>query len=199
MSKQNFEKAKEYALHRLENELSPGLYYHGLVHTRDDIVPAVERFAKGEGVHGEEFDLLLTAAWFHDLGFIEVRSGHEAVGARLASEILPGFGYDETQIQLIQGMIMATAIPQSPHSLLEQILADADLDVLGRDDFMVRNTNLRRELAFFGQEFSDLQWFSSQLKFVEAHIYFTSSARALRDEGQAKNIIELKQRLVDIQ
>ena len=28
-------------------------------------------------------------------------------------------------------MIMATRLPQSPHGLLQEILADADLDVLG--------------------------------------------------------------------
>ena len=53
---------------------------------------------------------------------------------------------------------------------------------------MLRNGNLRRELAFFGQEFTDIQWFSEQSKFVEVHTYFTASARALRNAGQAKNV-----------
>jgi CRP-like cAMP-binding protein len=51
------------------------------------------------------------------------------------------------------------------------------------------------ELAFFGQEFTDLQWFSDQLSFLETHTYFTASARALLDAGQAKNIVELKKKL----
>jgi uncharacterized protein len=193
-----FEQAKQYALRRLEGELSSGLFYHGLVHTRDDVVPATEFFGKGEGVMGEDLDLLLTAAWFHDLGFINVRMGHEAVGTRMASEVLPDFGYSESQIKVIQGIIMATVIPQSPVTLLEMILADADLDVLGRDDFMLRNNNLRRELSFYGQEFTDFQWISGQLKFVETHTYFTASARALRDAGQAKNVADLKKKLEEI-
>jgi hypothetical protein len=77
-------------------------------------------------------------------------------------------------------------------------MADADLDVLGRDDFMLRNGNLRRELAFFGQEVSDTQWWSGQLKFVESHTYFTATARKLRDEVQAKNVTELKKKLAEI-
>lgn len=198
MNTQNFEQAKQYALHRLEMELSPGLYYHGLRHTTEDVVPATEKFAEGEGIKGESHDLLLTAAWFHDLGFIEVRAGHEAIGARIALEVLAGFGYTEEQIQIVKGIIMATVVPQSPLTILEQIMADADLDVLGRDDFMLRNGNLRRELAFFGQEFTDTQWFSGQLKFVETHTYFTASARALRDAGQLKNVGELKKRLEEI-
>jgi uncharacterized protein len=198
MDTQNFEKAKQYALQRLESELSPGLFYHGLMHTTEDVVPATEKFAEGEGIKGESVDLLLTAAWFHDLGFIEGRTGHEVIGARIASEVLPGLGFSIEQIQTVRNVIIATVIPQSPKTILGQIMADADLDVLGRDDFMIRNANLRRELAFFGQEFTDLQWFSDQLRFLETHTYFTASARALRDAGQAKNVAELKKKLGEI-
>jgi uncharacterized protein len=198
MDRQNFEKAKQYALQRLESELSPGLFYHGLMHTTEDVVPATEKFAEGEGIKGESVDLLLTAAWFHDLGFIEGRTGHEVIGARIASEVLPGLGFSIEQIQTVRNVIIATVIPQSPKTILGQIMADADLDVLGRDDFMIRNANLRRELAFFGQEFTDLQWFSDQLRFLETHTYFTASARALRDAGQAKNVAELKKKLGEI-
>ena len=196
MDSKSFVQAKQYALNRLERELSPGLTYHSLRHTTEDVVPATEKFAEGEGVKGDALDLLLTAAWFHDLGFIEVRTGHEAVGARLASEVLPGFGYTDEQIKIIKGIIMATVVPQAPNTLLEQIMADADLDVLGRDDFWPRNINLRNELAFFGKDFTDIEWYSGQLKFVKSHTYFTATARALRDAGQLKSVI-LLQRAID--
>lgn len=192
---QNFEQARQYAYGRLEKELPPGLYYHNLRHTLEDVVPAAEVFARGERVQGEDLGLLLTAAWFHDLGFIEVRSGHEVVSARLALEALPGFGYTALQVKIIQDIIMATVLPQSPATLLEQIMADADLDVLGRDNFLSNNDNLRREMAFFGQEFSDAQWYSGQLKFVESHVYFTATARTLREAGKQKSIAVMKKKL----
>ena len=192
MDAEKFEQAKRYALGRLERDLPDGLYYHSLAHTTSDVVPAVEAFAAGEGIAGRDLLLLRTAAWFHDLGFVELRVGHEAVGARLAGEILPGCGYSPSDIGTIQSIIMATAIPQSASTVLERIMADADLDVLGRDDFLLRNGNLRRELAFFGQEFTDAQWYGGQLKFVASHIYFTASAREIRDEGQARNVETLK-------
>jgi len=198
MDAQSFEQAKQYALQRLEQELSPGLYYHSLEHTTDDVVPATVRFAAGEGIQDEDLTLLLTGAWFHDLGFIETRPGHEAVGARLASEVLPGFGYIPAQIQTVQGIIMATVVPQGPTTILEKILADADLDVLGREDFWPRNIALRRELAFFGKEFLDVEWYSSQLRFVESHTYFTATARAIRDAGQLESIARLKRVLAGL-
>jgi len=195
---QIFEKAKQYALQRLETELSSGLFYHDLMHTTNDVVPATQKLAKGEGIKGESLDLLLAAAWFHDLGFVEARDGHEMIAARIASEVLPGLGFSNEQIQTVGNIIIATVLPQSPQTILDQIMADADLDVLGRDDFMLRNGNLRRELAAFGQEFTDLQWFSDQLGFLETHAYFTASARALRDAGKAKNVAALKKKLEEI-
>ena len=192
MGTMNFEFARNYALHRLEQELSPNLFYHGVSHTRDDVVPAVERLAGMEGVHGDSLTLLLTAAWFHDLGYVEQARHHELISARIAVQELPGFGYTRKQVEIVRWAILATALPQSPQNLLEEILTDADLDVLGRDDFMLSNDRLRRELFTFGQKFSDLEWYTRQLKFVESHSYFTASSHALRDVRQQANIQALK-------
>ena len=43
--------------------------YHSVAHTKD-VVKAATRIAKAEGVEGDELTLLLTAAWFHDSGYI---------------------------------------------------------------------------------------------------------------------------------
>jgi uncharacterized protein len=195
MGKMNFELARRYAVQRLEQELSPNLFYHGIAHTRDDVVPAAEILASLEGIRGNSLSLLLTAAWFHDLGYVERARHHELISARIAVQVLPGFGYTEKQVETVRWAILATALPQSPQNLLEEILTDADLDVLGRDDYMRSNNNLRRELAFFGQEYSDLEWYERQLKFLEAHTYFTNSAHSLRDAGQLKNIQFLQRQL----
>jgi uncharacterized protein len=136
--------------------------------------------------------LLLTAAWFHDLGYVENAVHHELIGARMVGEILPSFGYSQADIEVVRWAILATALPQSPRNLLEQILTDADLDVLGQPSFMKRNDDLRRELGFFGKEFSDEQWYRQQLNFIEGHQYFTAAAHRLRDPQKVVNIDELK-------
>jgi len=195
MNEANFKQAKQYALGRLERELPPNLFYHGLTHTRDDVVLAVERMAEMEGIRAETRLLLLTGAWFHDLGFVEKALHHELIGARIAVEVLPGFGYSEDEAEAVRWIILATALPQAPRNLPEQIMADADLDVLGREDFFARNDALRRELAESGKTFTDLEWFISQLKFVESHNYFTAAAHQLRDEKKRQNILALQQRI----
>jgi uncharacterized protein len=198
MNSQNFQDAIRYAEGRLQQELSPTLVYHGIAHTRDEVVPAVEALSAMEGISGKSLLLLLTAAWFHDLGYVENAVHHELIGARMVVEILPSFGYSQADVEVVRWAILATALPQSPRNLLEQILTDADLDVLGQTSFMKRNDDLRQELAFFDKQFTDEQWYSQQLNFIEGHQYFTAAARRLRDPQKAINIDELKKVLREL-
>jgi uncharacterized protein len=192
MKSLNFEQARQYAENRLQGELSPNLYYHSIEHTREEVVPAAELFARTEGIKGKPLLLLRTAAWFHDLGYTESIHYHELISARIAVQVLPSFGYSAKEVETVRWAILATALPQSPRNLLEQILTDADLDVLGRESYMERNIHLRRELACYGKTFTDEQWNWSQLKFIEGHQYFTASAHSLRDTQKAQNILDLK-------
>jgi uncharacterized protein len=192
MTSLNFEQARRYAEHRLEQELSPNLHYHGIMHTRAEVVPAVERLAGMEGITGRSLILLCTAAWFHDLGYVESALHHELISARIAGQVLPSFGYTAEDVEVVRWAILATALPQAPKNLLEEILTDADLDVLGREDFMRRNLDLRSELSLLGKEFTDEQWYAGQINFLEGHSYFTASAHSLRDARKMLNIQELR-------
>jgi uncharacterized protein len=187
----DFSGAREYALQRLERELDPALVYHSIAHTRDEVVPAAERLALMQGFEGEELLLLLTAALYHDLGFVELGHGHEWVSIRIAQENLPEFGYNPGQILLISGMIRATDRSCIPRTHLEALLADADLDILGCDEYLNRSHDLRMELEQEGQVMSDKRWYLHQLQFLRGHRYWTQSARVLRDAGVQENIRRL--------
>jgi uncharacterized protein len=192
MERPDVEQARAYALARLAHDLDPALCYHSLSHTRDDVAPAVERLAAKAGVAGEDLLLLRTAAYFHDIGFLERRDGHEEAGTRIAALVLPRFGYSSGQIVRIGGMIMATRLPQAPSGLLEQLLADGDLDLLGRSDFLAKNRLLRAELAAFGHAPGDAAWLGGQIDFLRAHHYWTDAARELRAAGKRRSIATLE-------
>jgi len=194
----DYEGAKMLALERLERELSPELTYHNLFHTRDDVLPAVQRLSAMSGIEGCEAQLLEVAAVYHDLGFVLQRQEHERIGAELTAEALPGFGFSQAQVAAIQGMIMATQLPQSPQTPLEEILADADMDVLGREDFLTRNEALRAEMATSGVSMGREQWIRSQLKVLENHRYFSAAAQSLRENRKRKNIKAMEERLIRI-
>ena len=195
MNEPEFEFACRHALERLERELAPDLFYHSVRHTRDEVLPAIERLAAMEGIGGEVFQLLRTAAAYHDIGFIEQYIDHEAASIRIALEALPRFGFSPTQLQVVTNIICITKLPQSPHNLLEQIMADADLDSLGRDDFWERNRDLRAELAVYGKPVDDQEWYRQQVRFLSGHSYFTASAHALRDAQKQHHLKELVARL----
>lgn len=183
----DFAAARAYALNRLERDVPARFCYHDIVHTRDGVLPAAVRLAEMCGVASADLLLLKSAALFHDLGFVQQAQGHEAISAEIAGEVLGGMGYSAEQIQTIQQTIHATALPQSPTSLLGEILCDADLDVLGRDDFLPRNLLLYAELNLQGQSGDLRDWFVGQHQFLIEHTYHTAAARELRDAGKKRN------------
>jgi uncharacterized protein len=190
-----FEKARKYVLNRLENELSPNLTYHSLKHTLD-VVSSADRLATWEKVGEEDRLLLFMGAYYHDLGFIRHRQGHESISIQLAELTLPEFGYSDADIGVIRGIIQATRIPQSPTNLLEMIMADADLDYLGHEDFWERSNDLRHELNNYGTKFADEDWYIYQLRFMQSHKYFTASERSLREVVKQQHLLEI-QKLLD--
>ena len=197
MANPDYEAACRYVLDRLEKELPSNLYYHCMSHTRDEVIPAVDQLAAMEKVDAKSRLILRTAALFHDLGYVERIEGHELVSARIARQVLPGFGYNTRQVDLICGLIMATRLPRTPQNLLEEILADADLDSLGRPDFMQRSLDLRREWGTFGRQWTDQEWYIRQIEFLAEHRYFTAAARQLRDGQKQQNIQQLRLALGD--
>jgi uncharacterized protein len=195
MNQPDFERAKQYVLGRLEKELPPDLYYHGIHHTRDDVLPAVERLARLEKLPADETLLLRTAALYHDTGYIEDYYNNEEIGLRIAYETLPYFGYRPADIEVIGQIIMATRLPQCPQNLMEQIICDGDMDSLGRKDFFIVSHRLRLELTIYDVPVPLRDWYPRQLDFLEAHRYFTAGARNLREAGKQNNTHEIKQLL----
>ncbi len=191
----HYAQAITFALDRLRQDLPADLAYHNLWHTASDVLPSSMRLAERSGVPEADLRLLAVAAAYHDVGFTETSIHHELIGARMAAQTLPDFGFSDVQIEKIMGMILATRLPQSPRNLLEEILADADLDVLGRADFWPRNVDLRQEGINYGREVPLVQWFEGQLAFLKNHCYFTAAAHTLRDEIKKQNIVLLEAKL----
>lgn len=190
----NYYKAERHIIKVLEKGLSPKLHYHSIEHTKD-VVRAVERYALLEGVTDEGLFLLKSAATYHDAGFVENYEKNEPIGARMAEEILPKYGYSAQHIEQIKELIFVTQIPHKPKNKLEEIICDADLDYLGRDDFHEIADRLRIELREHGKINSDRQWDEMQVSFLNMHTYFTPTAIASRQAKKMKNMEEVKARL----
>lgn len=185
-----FEPAEVFILDKLQAELPAHLTYHNANHTLD-VHNAAERIGLQEGIGQEEMKLLLTAACYHDSGFLIGAEEHEEHSCNIAKETLPGFGYTSEQIITICGLIRATKVPQLPNNHLEQILADADLDYLGRDDFWPISDKLYEELLFTGKISNKQEWNPVQLRFMEAHHFFTQTAISTRQKQKELNLASI--------
>jgi uncharacterized protein len=193
--KPDWDAAKAYVLGRLEAELPPNLYYHGLHHTRDDVLPATQRLSKMVGLDDDQALLLHTAALYHDIGYIEKYTQNECIAVVIAEETLPRFGYNSVQIERIGEIILATQMPQTPSDFLQELICDSDLDSLGRDDFFTTSDWLLEELKAHGTQVELAEWYQIQVRFLSEHQYFTEAARSIRDGGKEKNLEQLKARL----
>ncbi len=189
----NFESAKKFILDKLKKELKPNLYYHDVSHTLD-VYQSIVRIAGLEQINGDDLILLKTAALYHDCGMLKAYNGHEEAGCEIATEYLPGFGYNENEIEQINKMIIATKLPQNASDHLEQIICDADLDYLGREDFFMISHRLKLEWNL--QEFNITtlkEWYKLQVDFLGNHQFFTKAAIETRDAGKLKNLNEIKE------
>lgn len=179
----------------LTRDLPSNLYYHGLHHTID-VLQSAELIAKHEHVTDEELLLLKIAVLYHDAGFTKVYKNHEEVGCEMVRRDLPKFGFNSAEIEQICGMIMATKIPQSPKNKLEYIIADADLEYLGTDDFWRIGNTLFEEIKLYLNVESERQWNIIQLNFLKSHQYHTNFCKQNREPLKAKHLKEV-QKIVD--
>lgn len=160
-----------------------------------DVMQAAESIAGKEGINGNEKRLLLTAALLHDTGFLNRREEHETMSCDIARKYLPAYDYKPAEIERICGIIMATRIPQSPQNRLEEILCDADLDYLGRDDFFILSHRLFTELQAACIIKDEAAWNREQADFIGEHKYFTETSIKLRQAKRDQYIKIIKSKI----
>ncbi|WP_018614680.1 HD domain-containing protein [Segetibacter koreensis] len=190
-----FVNIKQHVIDKLEKGLSPDLTYHNVTHTLDVLEQAVD-IAKYEGIKNENDLLLLKiGALYHDVGFLNVYTGHEKVSCEIAYKELLGFGYSEDQINTICGIIKATKVPQRPKTILEKIICDADLDYLGRDDFFKIGEGLYKEFLYQRIVSDSRSWNFLQVSFLKRHHYFTETTKQRRQKQKKIHLEILKSKL----
>lgn len=187
-----FKELKNKILDKMAKGLPNHLSYHSVEHTQLVMERSVY-IAEKEGLSKKQILLLKTAALFHDFGFTEVYADHEERGCEIVKKQLPAHGYTKDDIDAICGMIMATKIPQTPKNIMEDIIADADLEYLGTNKFKDIGDTLFEELKHFNPKLSRAEWNQIQIKFMSNHSYHTSYCKRYREWRKAKNLRSLKQ------
>ncbi len=175
---------------RLEKELPSYLAYHNVEHTQYVVEKAIF-LAKEENIEDLDLDLVAVAALYHDTGFLIGRDNHENNSCDIARKDIPKYNFTEVEMEKICGMIQATKIPQEPKTLLEKIVADADLFYLGTENYSRFSRRLYEELKHYFPEMGEDEWLKMQLDFLGSHHYHTNYARKYLNPVKLLNLEKL--------
>jgi len=188
-NKKAYPKVCHQILDELSERLPDYLHYHSLNHTID--VANVCNFYIDYYILSDRVaNLIRIAAVAHDYGYIFDPKEHEE---RSIIEVRPMLTeYSDKEIAVIDGLIRATKVPQKPQNLYEQILSDADLDYLGREDYPQLSEALYEEFLYFGVVENQTHWLDVQIRFLEGHQFHTDWAKNNRTENKHQVIDGLK-------
>jgi class 3 adenylate cyclase/HD superfamily phosphodiesterase len=191
----DFDHMRKDIINRLKALLPEEMVYHDISHTLN-VEKAAVRYAKLEGLKGEDILLLQTAVLYHDSGFILQYHNNEEFAVTMAQNTLPKFGYSDDQIETIVKIIRSTSSNTIPETLMERIMCDADHDYLGRADYYNVVKKLRLEMENFNEHMTEREWLEFQLNYLENnHRYFTETAKNIRMHGKTTRIAEMKEQL----
>jgi len=188
------EKAKIYVTNLLTEKLASHHFFHNVDHTLD-VANAVQRNCTLLNVDKRSSELAIIAAYFHDVGYINGAAYHEEVGVKIFKDYASENDFSSEEIDTIEKLILSTQMPQTPSNKLEKILCDADLDYLGRMDFMTRSHRLFQEWNSLGIVKSQNEFDQLQVHFFKKHEYHLPEVKAMRTLVKMQNLQKIIDRI----
>ncbi|MBJ6111864.1 metal-dependent phosphohydrolase [Hymenobacter sp. BT523] len=187
--------AQAYVTDLFARELQAKLTYHSLRHT-EAVVKECRVLAPAAGLSPEDTEALLLAAWFHDTGYLDVYEGHEFRSMERAGTWLGEHGVPAERVQLVKDLIKVTHRDYAPETELQQLLVDADMSNLARDDFRSSAELLRTEWELvLGQTYSNPEWAELQLNFMLEHKYHSDAGKERYKKAFKDNLDEQRDAL----
>lgn len=184
--------ARQFVSQLFIQKIDPHFRYHNLVHTTE-VVKGCETLADFYGISENERLSVLIAAWFHDSGYAAGSAkDHEVYSQKLATDFLVEKQVDQARIDEVVACIGATKVPQSPNTLIEKIICDADLFHLGSEDFAKKNKLLRQEISdHHDKKLDKKEWRKENIRFLQTHHFFTSYGKENLEPVKQKHLREL--------
>ena len=189
------QKAADYVFNLLREKLPASYIYHNYSHTVE-VVEAVLEIAEGIELSKEETEMVVLAAWFHDIGFTETYDGHEDKSKEIATRFLSENLYPAEKIARIVGCIEASRYPQRPANLLEYVLCDADLSGIASKKYFDNAKLLRQEHELvLNKKYEDIEWIKSEIDFLTHHKYHTPFCYLAFEKRKNSHVLELRSML----
>lgn len=186
---------KLHVISFLSENLSEDLTYHSIHHTKE-VVQRVNEIASKQDFNEEEVEILNIAAWFHDTGYTVNTEGHEKFSASMCRAYLEEIDYPSEKIDLIEGCILATQMPQTPTNALEKTICDADLMHLADKDYFKKADLLHKEIEKTKLcTIPEKEWMQMNQEFLKSHCFFTDYAHNTYTAAVKENLRKVRERL----
>ncbi len=196
---ESFEQILNAARHHVtdiyNNHKDSKFVFHSMEHT-EDVAEGSSMMADYHKLNDEDRFVLMVAAWFHDTGYTAGRAeGHEDVSVTYMNEFIAHHQVDDVLVQRITSSIQATKMPQSPITLVEKILCDADLRHLSTPDFQAKNQLLKQEREnLLGSKISKKEWRNNNVHFLSVHKYFTDFGQQFLEPRKQENLASISKK-----
>jgi HD superfamily phosphodiesterase len=189
------EEVKEFATRYYEEKVSALLNYHSIAHTKL-VAKVAETIADAEGLSERDKDIVVVAAWFHDIGHAVSLKDHEEESCKIARQFLTEKGMDEAFVAEVEKCIRATKMGAPKNSLFEEIIGDADHAHAGMDNFMEISNLLRKEMCnFVERKCSKLEYWKQTHDFILGVKFHTNYAKNTLEPVRLKNIKKVERRI----
>ncbi|MGA0555104.1 Pycsar system effector family protein [Larkinella sp. VNQ87] len=190
-------RTREYAETLLE-ALPDTFVYHDLKHTRQ-VVEAAGLIGKQANLNPEELEEAQMAAWLHDIGYTRQCQQHEEIGVEIARPFLESLGIGPERVQSVVDGILATKLPQKPHSRVAEVVCDADMFHLSTDLFFERSELMRQEMKHTTGKISRKKWMQGSIALMENHHYFTDYGKTVLTPQKEKNLKKARRKLAELE
>lgn len=174
----------------------PGwIRYHNLDHTIETVEGCLE-IGSGLKISNTEKEILIIAAWFHDIGYNISANEHEKESVNIAENFLKSINYPNEKINRVSEIIRATKITNVAENILEQIIKDADLISLGKKSFNSKNDLLKKEIELRDKiKIKNISWIKRSVEFLSTHQFLTDYAKEIYNNQQSENLRILREQL----
>lgn len=190
------EQSEDFVSNLLKDKLSNLYSYHNFNHTLT-VVNAVKELCKKEDVKGDEKEMLLVAAWFHDTGYIVGYENHEAESVKIATNFLKEKEQSDEFIATVSSLILATVKEYIPKTHLEKIIKDADFAHIMGAEYETTCELLRIELKnTWDLNFSNVEWAKENFNFLmNKHRFYTDYAIRKWQPLKEKNLLLVQKKI----
>lgn len=182
---------EKFVINLLNENLKASFVYHSISHTQR-VVEKTKELIEGMAIDEKSAEILLIAAWFHDVGYMESIENHEEESIKVAEVFLRKHKVSDDVIQTVSKLILATKMGVSPLNELEKVIRDADCAHIGSKNFGDYTSLLRKEWELTkGYVVSDAKWNEENIQFLTNHRFYTDFAAKNWSKGESKNLAQL--------